>query len=142
MNIKNRQARFEYEILEEYTAGIILKGTEVKSIRSGDASIAESYIYEINGELWIKNMRVARYKNASFTNHDELRERKLLLNKREIDDIITELKVRGITLIPLEAFIINNKVKLKIAIVRGKNNYDKRNTIKERDLERESRRSL
>ncbi len=136
--IINRSARFEYHIIDEYVAGLILTGPEVKSIRLGKVNISESFVYEKDGELWVKNMLISQYKGSHYTNKDELRERKLLLNKKEILQISKELGVRGISLIPLELFCINNKIKLKIAISKGKKLWDKKESIKKKDLERET----
>jgi SsrA-binding protein len=138
MKISNRKAFFEYFILEEFVAGIVLMGTEVKSIRNGDANIAESYAFINNGEVWVKNMHVSKYKHAhTVEKQDEIRDKKLLLNKKEINKIERLLQDKGITLIPLELFILNNKIKLKIGIAKGKKLYDKRESIKKRDTERE-----
>jgi SsrA-binding protein len=138
MKISNKKAFYEFFILEEFICGVVLMGTEVKSIRNGDASIAEAYAYINNSEIWIKGMRVSKYKHAhTVEKQDELRDKKLLLNKKEIIKIERLLQDKGITLIPLELFILNNKIKLKIGIAKGKKLWDKRETIKKKDIERE-----
>lgn len=137
--IQNRKAHFDYHIIKEYTAGLILKGSEVKSLRFGNANISEAFLYEKNGEIWITNMWIDKYTQAFYTNHDERRERKLLLNKKEILEIKSEVESGGLTLIPLKVLTINNKFKLIFGIAKGKKNWDKRNTIKSRDIERDIR---
>lgn len=138
VNIKNKKATFQYEIIEEFIAGLVLKGTEIKSIRQAKASIGEAYCYIDNNELFVKNMYIAPYEQASFTNHEPRAVRKLLLNKRELNKIIKELKVKGITIIALRLFI-NEKgyAKMKIAVARGKKLYDKRESLKEKDSKRQ-----
>lgn len=137
INIKNRKAKFNYEFLDKFTAGIVLKGTEIKSIREGKASIAESFCEFQNGELFIINMHVEEYSHASYFNHTPKSERKLLLNKRELRKLEKEVRPGGLTIIPLNLYI-NEKglAKLTIALSRGKKEYDKRETIKERDSKR------
>lgn len=143
MIIKNRKANYLYSILEEFTAGMVLFGSEVKSIRSGNVTLSESFIFIKDGEVWIKNMHVAKYKQChKLEVHDESRDKKLLLNKKEIERISNKVIDKGITIIPLGIFISNNKLKMKIAVAKGKKDYDKRNSIKERDLKRELQRSL
>jgi SsrA-binding protein len=134
----NKKARFNYEILEEYTAGIILLGSEVKSIIIGDINFGDSFAYVKDGEIWLKNLHVSKYKNSSYQNHDEMRERKLLLNKKEIRKISRMMDNKGTTIIPTEIFTLRGKIKVKIGICRGKKSWDKKETIKKRDLERES----
>lgn len=143
MLVLNRKARYEYAVIEEFTAGIVLFGSEVKSIRSGNVTLSESFIFIKDGEVWIKNMHVAKYKQShKLEFHDESRDKKLLLNKKEIERIIKKVIDKGTTIIPLGIFISNNKLKIKIAVAKGKKDYDKRNSIKERDLKRELQRSL
>lgn len=143
MIIKNRKANYLYSILEEFTAGMVLFGSEVKSIRSGNVTLSESFIFIKDGEVWIKNMHVAKYKQShKLEVHDESRDKKLLLNKKEIERISKKVIDKGITIIPLGIFVSNNKLKMKIAVAKGKKNWDKRETIKERDLKRELQRSL
>ena len=144
MNLaNNRKAYFEYQIIEEFDAGIILLGTEVKSIRLGGVNLTDSYIFFNNGELWIKNLKVSRYKQQHFADtHDENRQKKLLLTKAQILKISKLFSDNGVTCVPLQIFIKNNKIKLKIGVVKGKKLWDKRQTIKERDLKRESQRGI
>lgn len=142
IEIKNKRAKFDYEWLDIYTAGLQLVGTEVKSIRLGKASIAEAYCYVNEGEVFIKNMNITEWSHGNIYNHDPIRERKLLLSKREIDKIEKALKDQGITLIPLKLFISEKGwVKLNIAIARGKKNYDKRQSLKEKDAKRDIQRN-
>ncbi|SDW60036.1 SsrA-binding protein SmpB [Aequorivita viscosa] len=137
VKIKNRKARFEYEILDTYTAGIVLRGTEIKAIREGKASIAESFCEFSNGELFVINMTVQEYSHASNFNHSPKSERKLLLNRSELKKLEKEVKNSGLTIIPLVLFT-NNKglAKMDIALCRGKKEYDKREVIKDRDNKR------
>jgi len=138
INILNRRARFEYEILEEYDSGIALMGTEIKSIRCGKASIAESFCQVKNGEVWAINMMIDEYKMGSFYNHKIRRDRKLLLHKREITRLEKSVKDIGFTIVPLKLYINNRgKAKLIIGLGRGKKLFDKRETIKKRDSDRE-----
>jgi SsrA-binding protein len=138
INIQNRRARFEYELLEFFTAGLQLLGTEIKSIRSGKVSLQDSYCIFQNGELWVKGMNIAEYSHGNINNHDPVRERKLLLKKNEIHKIEKKLKDQGITLIPLRLFLNENGIaKLEIALAKGKKTYDKRESIKEKDVKRD-----
>lgn len=141
LKITNRRAYFEFAVLEEYTAGIVLLGNEVKSIRNGDATISnDSFVYMKDGELWIKNLKIARYKQTHIAEKfDENRDKKLLLNKKEIYKIEKLLQDRGTTIVPLEVFSNKNLIKVKVGVVRGKNKFDKRETIKKRESERELR---
>lgn len=137
INIKNRKAKFNYEFIDTFTAGIVLKGTEIKSIREGKASIAESFCEFQDGQLFVINMTVEEYSHASHFNHAPKSERKLLLNKRELMKLHKEVRAGGLTIVPLNLFINDNGLaKLKIALARGKKEYDKRDTIKERDTKR------
>ena len=138
--IQNKRAHFDYQILEEFTGGLILKGSEVKSLRAGNANITEAYLYEKEGEIWITNMYIAKYTQAFYTNHEERRERKLLLNKKEILYLKRELETSGLTLVPIKIITTNNKFKLVFGLAKGKKNYDRRESIKERDQIREIRR--
>ncbi|MEX0996545.1 MAG: SsrA-binding protein SmpB [Flavobacteriaceae bacterium] len=141
INIKNRKAKFNYEFLDKFTAGIVLKGTEIKSIREGKASIAESFCEFQDGELFVINMNVEEYSHASHFNHAPKSERKLLLNKRELAKLHKEVRAGGLTIVPLNLFINDNGLaKLSIALAKGKKEYDKRDTIKERDTKRNLRR--
>ena len=134
VNIKNRRAEFDYALLDTYTAGIMLTGTEIKSIRAGKASLVDTYCIIIQGEVWVKNMYIAHYEHGSYNNHMEHRDRKLLLNRREIRKIASALKAPGFTLVPTLLYIDENgRAKLDIAVARGKKEYDKRETLKEKE---------
>ena len=138
IEIKNRRAGFEYEFIDNYTAGIVLTGTEIKSIRAGKASLVDSYCYFVRGELYVKNMHVAEYWWGTYNAHDPRRDRKLLLNRKELRKLKQAVKNPGFTIVPTRLFI-NEKglAKLAIALARGKHEYDKRESIKERDDKRE-----
>ncbi len=139
----NRKAYFEYFVLEDFDAGLMLLGAEVKSVREGNVSIVDCFAYIANGEVWLKNMKVARYKQTHMAEkHDENRDKKLLLNRKEIDRIEKLLQDKGTTMVPLEIFTAHNRVKVKLGVVKGKKLYDKRETIKKRDMDREIRRSM
>jgi len=140
--INNKKARFEYEILETFTAGLVLQGSEIKSIRKGKASIKEAYCFVEKGEVYTKNMHISPYEEAAQANHEPLRERKLLLNIQEIKKIERKLRDVGITIVPLKVFV-NKKgwAKMEIALARGKKLYDKREDIKRKDEERQMSRS-
>ncbi len=138
MEIKNKKALFDYEVLEIYIAGIVLTGTEIKSIRGGKASLIESYCVISNNEIFLKNSYIAPFELGTFNNHEERRLRKLLLNKREINKLKKSVEEKGLTIIPIKMFINNNGLcKVEIALCRGKKEYDKRETIKEKDNKRE-----
>ena len=135
----NKKARFNYEIIDKYTAGIVLTGTEIKSIRDRKVNINDSYCYFKDNELYVKQMHIAKYKFGNIYNHDEYNIRKLLLNKRELLKISNKMDI-GISIIPLELYINKNGfAKLEISIAKGKKLYDKRRTIKERELKRKLR---
>ncbi len=137
VNIKNRRATFDYAIGDTFTAGIVLTGTEIKSIRLGKASLVDTYCYVHNGEVWVKNMYIAEFFYGTYNNHAERRERKLLLNKKEIRELEKANKEPGCTIVPLRLFISQRGyAKLVIGIGRGKKEYDKRQTIKEREDKR------
>ena len=139
----NRKAYFEYSVLESFDAGIKLIGNEVKSIRRSDVTIADSFVYIKNGELFIKNMKVAKYKQSHMLDkHDENREKKLLLNRREINKIEKLIQGVGTTIIPLEVFISKNLIKVKIGVCNGKKLWNKKEDIKSRDIDRDSKRDL
>lgn len=143
VNIQNKKARFEYELIDIYTAGMQLLGTEIKSVRQGKASIAEAYCYIHDGELWIKSMNIAEYAFGNINNHDPNRERKLLLNKHELDKIEKKLKDQGVTIVPLKVFLNKRGLaKIEIAVARGKKLYDKRQSIKEKDIKRDMDRRM
>ena len=143
LNIRNKKARFEYHLEDVFQAGMQLSGTEIKSIRSGKASILEAYCIFSNGEVWIRNMHVTEYENGSFYNHKPRADRKLLLNGKEIEKIEKFLKTKGNTLIPLKLFLSEKGwVKVEIACAIGKKLHDKRNDLKEKDDKREMDRAL
>jgi len=131
--IINKKARFDYEILESIEAGIMLLGTEVKSMRAGKCNIAEGYIVEENGELFLKNVNISAYSHGNINNHDPLRKRKLLAHKKEIIKIVKSIKEKGITVIPLKFYFKESLIKVEVGICKGKKLYDKRESIKERD---------
>jgi SsrA-binding protein len=142
IEIKNKRASFEYEFVESFTAGIVLTGTEIKSIRAGKASIADSYCYFANKELYVKNMHIADYWWGSFNVHDPRRDRKLLLNKKELRTLFRGTREKGMTIVATRLFIAENGyAKLNISLAKGKREYDKRHSIKEKDLRREMDRS-
>lgn len=143
VNIENRRARFDYQFMDEYTAGLVLRGTEIKSIREGKAGLSDSYCYFRNDELFVKNFHITEYGDASFYNHEPLRERKLLLSRQELNKLLRKVKDQGLTIIPVRLFI-NDKgyAKLNIALAKGKKAYDKREDIKKKDLERELNRKF
>jgi SsrA-binding protein len=139
----NRKAYFEYSVLESFDAGIILVGNEVKSIRRNDVAIADSFAYIKNGEVFVKNMKVAKYKQSHMLDkHDDNREKKLLLNRREINKIEKLIQSPGTTIIPLEIFISKNLIKVKIGVCKGKKLWNKKEDIKSRDIDRDSKREL
>lgn len=134
INIKNKRAEFDYLLLDKYTAGIVLTGTEIKSIRKGKASLVDTYCIIIGGEVWVKNMYIAQYEQGSYNNHMERRDRKLLLNRKEIHKMQSSVKAPGFSIVPVLLFIDENgRAKLDIHIVRGKREYDKRETLKEKE---------
>lgn len=143
INIKNKRASFEYEFLEKFTAGIQLTGTEIKSIRAGKASIVEGYCFMKNGELFIKNMYIAEYEQGSYNNHNPKRDRKLLLNRTELNKLEKKKKDVGLTIVPLKVFI-NKKgyAKLDIALAKGKKLHDKRHDLKDKDAKRQMDRAM
>ena len=139
MEIVNRKARFDFEIEEELEAGIVLTGTEIKSIRSGKVNIKDSYAIIRNEELFLLNTHISSYENGNIFNHDEDRTRKLLMHKNEIKKLNNRIILDGYTLIPLKIYFKKEKAKVLIGLCKGKKNYDKRETIKKRDTEREIR---
>ena len=143
VNIKNKRASHDFLLMDKYTAGIVLTGTEIKSIRQGKASLVDTFCYVHNGEVWVKNMYVAQYKEGSYNNHVERRDRKLLLNAREIRKIQSTVKQPGFSIVPTLIFL-NEKglAKLDIYIARGKKEYDKRETLKEKEDRRDMQRSF
>ena len=138
LTIKNKRAAFEYSFLSTYKAGIMLTGTEVKSIREGKANLTDSFCILTNGELWVKNLHISEYSHGSYNNHDTKRIRKLLLNKSELTKLQSKMKEKGNTIIPIQIFFNERGIaKLEIALARGKKEFDKREGIKKRDIERE-----
>lgn len=143
VNIRNKKASFEYFFVETYTAGIVLTGTEIKSIRMGKASLVDTYCYIINGELWVKGMSVSPYFYGSYNNHEMKRERKLLLKRKEIQRLHSATKQTGYTIVPLLVFIDQNgRAKMDIALCKGKKVFDKRQTLKEKEDRREMDRAI
>jgi SsrA-binding protein len=137
IQILNKKAGFEFLLLEKFTAGIVLCGTEIKSIRAGKASIVESYCYFIGSQLYIKGMHIAEYWWGNLNNHNPRRERKLLLTAKEINKLLRRTKEKGLTIVPTKLFIAENGyAKLEIALARGKKVYDKREAIKDKDMRR------
>ena len=137
INVKNRKATFDYEILETFTAGVVLTGTEIKSIRQGKVGLTDTYCMVINNEIWVKNMYIAEYSFGSYNNHTTHRDRTLLLNRKEIRRIARETMQPGFSIVPLRLFINERGLaKIVIAIARGKRQFDKRQSIKEREDKR------
>lgn len=138
----NKKATFEYFILDKFEAGIKLKGTEIKSIRAGKCNINDAYVIIKNGKVYILNMNIAKYDNGNIFNHDELRTRELLLHKHEINKLISKVKLEGLTIVALKAYFKDALVKIEIALAKGKNKEDKRQSIKERDTNREIEKTM
>ena len=138
VNIKNRKASFEYQFIDKYVAGIMLLGTEIKSLRDNKASISDAHCVFIDNELFVKNLHISEYSNGGQNNHEPKRQRKLLLNKQELSKIIGKVKEKGMTIIPIRLFINEKgKAKLEITLAKGKKIYDKRESIKEKDQKRD-----
>lgn len=142
MEILNRKARYDYEIEETYEAGIVLTGTEIKSIREGKVNIKDSYAIIRNNEIYLLNTHISQYKEGNIFNHEEDRTRKLLLHKREILKLRDKLEKDGYTIVPLKIYFVKNKAKVQLGLAKGKKNYNKKETIKERDIKREMEKSL
>lgn len=142
MEINNRKARYDYEIIETFEAGIVLTGTEIKSIRNGSANLKDSYAIIKNNEMFILNMHISHYEEGNIFNHEETRTRKLLMHKKEILKLRDRIEQQGFTLIPLKAYLKGNKAKIEIGLARGKKNYDKRESIKKKDMERDIAKQL
>ena len=143
VQIKNNKAAFEYFFIEEFTAGIVLTGTEIKSIRAGKASLVDTYCTIINGELWVKGMSISPYFYGSYNNHEQKRDRKLLLTRREISRLASATKQTGYTIVPTLVFIDENgRAKMDLALCKGKKAYDKRQTLKEKEDRREMDRAM
>ena len=141
MEILNKKARFDYEILERYEAGIVLTGNEIKSIRKGSCNLKDSYVLVKNGEVFVLGMHISNY-DKGLDNQDETRTRKLLLNRKEINKLQGIVEIKGYTIIPVRLYLKGNIVKLEIAVAKGKHTYDKKEAIKKRDTERETARTL
>ncbi len=142
MEIVNRKAKYNYQIFDTIEAGIVLTGTEIKSLRLGKANIKDSYVRVKNNEMYIINMHISSYENGNIFNHDETRERKLLLHKKEIYKFRDKIKLEGYTIVPLKVYLKNGRAKVLIGLAKGKKNYDKREDIKKRDIERNIRARL
>ena len=143
IQVKNRKASFEYFFVDEYTAGIVLTGTEIKSVRAGKASLVDTYCYIDRGEMWVKGMNISPYFYGSYANHEAKRERKLLLTRREINKLEEATKQLGYTIVPTLMYIDEHgRAKVDIALCRGKKQYDKRQTMKEREDKREMDRAM
>lgn len=143
VNIQNRRARFDYLILDRYSAGIVLTGTEIKSIRTGKASLTDSFCYINNGEVWMKNSYIAPYERGSYLNHSARRDRKLLLNRREINRLVADSRSPGFSIVPLRIYLSERGLaKVEIALCRGKKEYDKRTSLREQQDKREIQRVM
>ena len=142
IEIQNKKAKFDYEILETYESGIVLTGTEIKSIRLGKVNLKDSYCIIKNNEIFILNMHISAYDFGNIFNHEETRTRKLLLHKKEILKLKNELNLNGLTIVPLKLYFKKNKVKILIGLAKGKHTYDKREAIKKKDQERELKKSI
>ena len=142
MEILNRKAKYNYQVFETLEAGIVLTGTEIKSLRLGKANIKDSYARVKNNEVFLINMHISSYDNGNIFNHDETRERKLLLHKKEIFKFRDKIKLEGYTLVPLKVYLKDGRAKVLIGLAKGKKNYDKREDIKKRDIERSIRAKL
>ena len=142
MEIKNRKARFNYQILEVIEAGIVLTGTEIKSLKQGKANIKDAYATYKNGEIFLVNMHISSYDNGNRFNHDETRTRKLLLHKGEILKLRDKINIQGLTLVPLEVYLKQGLAKVSLGVAKGRKVYDKREDIKKRDIERSIRAKL
>ncbi|HXB38994.1 MAG TPA: SsrA-binding protein SmpB [Bacteroidia bacterium] len=141
INIQNRRASFDYSFIERFTAGIILRGTEIKSVRAGKVSLADGFCFFKNEELFIRNLHINEYDKGSYNNHQPMRERKLLLNKSELEKLERKLTDKGLAIVPIRMFISDSGyAKLEIALAKGKKSYDKREDIKKKDVERETAR--
>ncbi len=135
--VTNRKARYNYEITGNVEAGLVLRGSEVKSLRQGKASLSDAYARVKKGEIWVIGMHIAQYKEATFENHDPLRDRKLLLHKQEIKKLNRQIEEKGVTLIPLKLYFKNNLVKIDLGLAKGKRKYDKKESIAQKDIKRD-----
>ena len=139
---RNRKAKFEYELLDSYEAGIELRGTEIKSIRAGQVSLSEAYVRTNGRQAWLVGAHIAPYDQASAFNHDPERERRLLLHKKEIKTLFDNIRLKGLTVVPTRIYLKEGRAKVEIALAKGKRQYDKRQSIKKRDTDREINRAL
>lgn len=137
IEINNRKAKYDYEIIDTIEAGIVLTGTEIKSIKNGSANLKDSYAIIKNGEIFLLNMHISHYEQGNIFNHDETRTRKLLLHKKEILKLNDKVKMLGYTLVPIKLYFKKNKAKILVGIAKGKKNYDKREAIKKKDIQRD-----
>lgn len=142
IEINNRKAKFDYQIFDTYEAGIVLTGTEIKSIRQGNCNIKDSYVIIKNNEAYVINMHISPYEEGNIFNHEETRTRKLLLHKKEILKLNDKLKISGYTIVPLKIYFNKNKAKMLIGLAKGKKNYDKRESLKEKDMKREMEKQI
>ena len=142
MEFVNKSARFNYFVIDEYEAGIVLTGTEIKSVRNGSCNIKDSYGIIRKGEVYLLNMFIGQYKEGNLFNHNETRDRKLLLHKKEIKKISKDIDIKGLNIVPLKVYFKDSKLKVLIGVCRGKKTFDKRETIKERDIKRDVERNL
>ena len=140
--IVNKKAKFDYEIVEKLEAGVVLEGSEVKSVRAGHVNMGDSFCFVEGGELFLKNCRISAYDKATILPPDELRSRKLLLHKREIERLIGKSREKSLTVVPLAMYFKGRRVKVEIALARGKRSYDKKQTIKDRDIGRDMQRQI
>ncbi len=141
-SLKNRKARHDYNVSETYEAGLVLKGTEVKSLRQGKASFTDSFAFIQDEEVWLRELYIKPYEHGSYYNHDPRRPRKLLLNKKEIRALEKAIEQQGFTIIPLKLYFKNGKVKVLIGVAKGKKQFDKRDSIKEKDVKRQIERNV
>lgn len=142
IEIQNRKAKFDYEIIDSIEAGIVLTGTEIKSLRSGQANLKDSYAIVRNGEVFLLNMYISEYEHGNIFNHNEIRTRKLLLHKKEILKLNDKVRLEGFTLVPLKVYLKGNYAKVLLGIGKGKKLYDKREAMKERDMKREMNKAM
>lgn len=138
----NRKARHDFEILDTYEAGLVLTGSEIKSIRAGHVNLREGFVQPRGDELWLLNVHIASYEQAGMFGHDPLRPRKLLLHRREIDRLMSQIQEKGLTLVPTLMYLTRGRAKIEIALARGKKQYDKRSALRERDSDRQIQRTL
>ena len=133
----NKMAWFDYEILEEYESGLVLTGTEVKSVRAGHVSLKEAYVKVVGGELFLINAHIAVYEQGNINNHDPLRSRKILVHKKELNYLMGKVKEQGLALVPLKVYLKKRRIKLLFGLAKGKKNYDKRRSLKDKDMQRD-----